>query len=81
MEVRVATEDDLDGIARDADLGFESDPLWSWAFPRREDLGVWWRFFVSSALRYPWVLVAGDYAAAAVWIPPGGVELTEAASP
>ena len=36
-----------------------------------------WRFFVGSALRYPWVWIAGDFAAAAVWIPPGGVELTD----
>jgi GNAT superfamily N-acetyltransferase len=29
------------------------------------------------ALRYPWVWISGDYAAASVWIPPNGVELTE----
>jgi len=77
MDVRVATAEDLDGVAETLTLAFESDPLWSWAFPRREDLGVWWRFFVTSALRYPWMLIADDYAAAAVFIPPGGVELTE----
>ena len=77
MGVRVASEEDLDGVAETLTLAFESDPLWSWAFPRREDLGVWWRFFVASALRYPWILIADDYAAAAIWIPPGGVELNE----
>src|SRR5438552_1160203 len=38
---------------------------------------VWWRFFMQSALRYPWMWIVGDYAATSVWIPPGGVELTE----
>jgi GNAT superfamily N-acetyltransferase len=37
----------------------------------------WWRFLISSALRYPNVWIAGDFDAVAVWIPPGGVELTE----
>ena len=37
----------------------------------------WWRLYVGSALRYPWVWIAGDFAAAAVWIPPGGAELTD----
>ncbi|MDX6542147.1 MAG: hypothetical protein QOI71_3757, partial [Gaiellales bacterium] len=56
---------------------FRDDPLWSWAFPDREKLEVWWRLYINSALRYPWVWVAGDYAAASVWIPPGESELTE----
>lgn len=30
-----------------------------------------------SALRYPWVWITSGYAAASVWIPPGGSELTE----
>jgi GNAT superfamily N-acetyltransferase len=77
VEVRIATAEDLDGVAETLTLAFESDPLWSWAFPRREDLAVWWRFYVRSALRYPWVLIAGDYEAAASWIPPGGTELTD----
>jgi hypothetical protein len=32
---------------------------------------------IGSAIRYPWVWISGDYAAAAVWIPPDGSELTE----
>ena len=39
-------------------------------------MAAWWRSCVGSALRYPWVWIAGDFAAASVWIPPGGVELT-----
>ena len=77
MEVRVATEDDVDGVAATLTAAFEADPLWSWAFPDG-GLADLWRLLVSSALRYPWVWVADDYAAASVWIPPGGIELTEA---
>ncbi|HEY7256355.1 MAG TPA: GNAT family N-acetyltransferase [Solirubrobacterales bacterium] len=75
--MRVATERDLDRVTETLTAAFADDPLWSWAFPEREILEAWWRFHVSSALRYPWVLVADDGAAASVWIPPGGVELTE----
>jgi GNAT superfamily N-acetyltransferase len=77
MEVRVATEGDVDGVAATLTAAFEADPLWSWAFPSG-GLADLWRLLVSSALRYPWVWVADDYAAASVWIPPGGIELTEA---
>lgn len=56
---------------------FREDPLWSWAFPDPDPMSSWWRFLIESALRYPLVFAAGDYAAASVWIPPGGSELTE----
>ena len=76
-EVRVATEADLDGLTATLTAAFAADPLWSWAFPDAADLAVWWRFCIRSALRFPWVRVLGDLAAAAVWIPPGAAELTE----
>lgn len=74
---RVATEVDLDGVSRTLWAAFHDDPLWSWAFPDRDKLEVWWRFLIQSALRYPWVWITSGYAAASVWIPPGGNELTE----
>jgi GNAT superfamily N-acetyltransferase len=77
MNVRAATEVDLDGVTMTLTAAFEHDPLWSWAFPDPKDLEVWWRFHIRSALRYPWVLIAGDYEAASLWIPPGRIELTE----
>jgi len=76
--VRIATQSDLQGLTDTLWRAFREDPLWSWAFPDRRKLSVWWRFLIASALRYPWVFVAGDYAAASVWIPPAGSELTEA---
>ena len=77
MTARVATEEDLDDVTETLTAAFERDPLWGWAFPDRERLASWWRFHISSALRYPWVWTTDDYSAASVWIPPGGVELTE----
>jgi ribosomal protein S18 acetylase RimI-like enzyme len=78
MDTRIATEADLDGLTATLTAAFESDPLWGrWAFPDPEDLAVWWRFYLRSDLRYRCVWVRGDYAAASVWIPPGGTELTE----
>ncbi len=77
VEVRVATEDDVDGITATLAGAFKADPLWSWAFPAGEGLATLWRLYVASALRYRWVWIADDYAAVSVWIPPGGSELTE----
>ena len=77
MEPRVATERDLDSATRLLTAAFETDPLWGWAFPDRADLEAWWRFNIRSALRFPWVWVLGDFAAVAMWIPPGEAELTD----
>jgi GNAT superfamily N-acetyltransferase len=77
MEIRTAGRADLDGLTRLLTEAFVADPLWSWAFPDPNGLEVWWRFYINSALRYPCVWILGDYAAASVWIPPNGVELTD----
>jgi GNAT superfamily N-acetyltransferase len=78
LAARIATDDDLDGVTATLTAAFEADPLWGrWAFPDVEDLAVCWRLYVRSALRYRCVWVRGDYAAASVWIPPNGTELTE----
>jgi GNAT superfamily N-acetyltransferase len=76
-EPRVATANDLDGVTATLTAAFADDPLWSWALPDPETLGVWWRFLVQSALRYPCTWTLDGYAAVAVWIPPDGIELTE----
>jgi GNAT superfamily N-acetyltransferase len=78
VQPRVATLADLDGVTETIWEAFRDDPIWRWAFPDEAKLRPWWRFLIESALRYPWVWVLDDYAAAAVWIPPGGSELTEA---
>jgi GNAT superfamily N-acetyltransferase len=77
---RVATAADASGIANMFALAFQDDPLWAWAFPdparRYRQLEAWWRFFIDGALRYPWTWTTPNYEAAAVWIPPGGTELS-----
>jgi GNAT superfamily N-acetyltransferase len=73
---RVASSRELDAVTRTLWLAFRADPLWRWALPDHAKLEPLWRFWIRSALRYPWVWVAGDYAAASVWIPPGGTDLT-----
>jgi GNAT superfamily N-acetyltransferase len=78
LDIRTARESDLDGLTSLMTEAFAADPLWRWAFDDLADLEAFWRFLIASALRYPCISIAGDYAAAAVWIPPGGVELTEA---
>jgi GNAT superfamily N-acetyltransferase len=74
---RTATAVDLDSVTGLLHAAFLEDPLWRWAFPEPAGLEVWWRFYIRSALRYPHVWIAGDRAAASVWIPPGGTEVTE----
>jgi GNAT superfamily N-acetyltransferase len=78
VEVRAATENDLDGITATLVAAFAADPLWRWAFPDGEGLAILWRLIVASALRRRgWVWIADDYAAASVWIQPGETELSE----
>lgn len=79
---RVAVPGDLDAIVSTFTSAFFHDPVWGSVFPdegrRAGQAGVMWRIYAGSALRYPWTLVTPDAEAAAVFIPAGGVELTEA---
>jgi GNAT superfamily N-acetyltransferase len=75
LEIRTAGRDDLECLTSLLAEAFHADPLWRWAFPD-EGLTEWWRFYIASALRYPNVSIADDFAAASIWIPPGGTELT-----
>jgi GNAT superfamily N-acetyltransferase len=60
---------------------FFADPLWAWAFPdddqRPEQHRQLWRLLVEGAARYPNVWLAPGDVATAVWIPPGGVDLSD----
>lgn len=77
---RVATPSDVDSIVSVFTSAFFHDPVWGPAFPdegrRAEQAAVMWRIYAASALRYPWTLVTPGVEAAALWIPPGGTELT-----
>jgi GNAT superfamily N-acetyltransferase len=76
---RRATTADADVVARIIALAFVNDPVWgpalSRADGRTDHLSRYWRQFVDGALRHSWVWIAGDGAAASVWIPPGETEL------
>lgn len=78
---RVARADDVPAIVDTVTAAFFDDPLWGPAFPDRGTRSVqassFWRLLISSALRYPWTFLSGDARSIAVWLPPGGVELTE----
>ncbi|MFH8568975.1 GNAT family N-acetyltransferase [Streptomyces sp. NPDC017993] len=80
VPARVAGPADLDAVVETMTTAFFHDPLWGPAFPdpgrRARQAAAMWRLFVASALRYPWTLVTRNAEAAAVWIPPGGTELT-----
>jgi GNAT superfamily N-acetyltransferase len=77
LKIRAASDADVDGVTAVLTSAFEHDPLWRWALPDMESLEAWWRFYVESAVRYPLVWIAGDFAACSIWIPPGGTELTD----
>jgi ribosomal protein S18 acetylase RimI-like enzyme len=73
----------VDVVAEVAEVmvgAFFHDPLWSWAFPdplrRREQHRQLWRLCVEGAVRYRSVWLSAGHEAAAVWIPPGGTELS-----
>ena len=57
------------------------DPTWAWAFPdpalRAEQQRRMFRLYVEGAARYPSVWLNADATAAAVWIPPGGTEMSD----
>jgi ribosomal protein S18 acetylase RimI-like enzyme len=77
----VCGPEDLDRVVEILVGAFYEDPTWAWAFPdpalRREQHRRVWRLFVEGAARYPSVWLNADETAAAVWIPPGGTEMSE----
>jgi GNAT superfamily N-acetyltransferase len=78
--VRRATAADLDRVTDIVSAAFARDPLWAHAMAlpgggaahHRE----FWRLFVEGALRYPWSWLTSGGEAVAIWIPPGGTEMT-----
>ena len=79
---RQASPADIDAITAAFTTAFFHDPVWGPVFPdesrRAGQSAVMWRVYAASALRYPWTFVTPGAEAAAVWIPPGGEELTAA---
>jgi GNAT superfamily N-acetyltransferase len=81
LGARQVTEAEADRVTELFALAFYADPVWSWAFPageeRIEHHRVWWGLYVRNAVRQGRVWTTDDGGAAAVWIPPGGSELSD----
>ena len=77
---RRATTADRDAAAEILVGAFREDPTWAWACPdpvlRPEQHRALWRLFVDGALRHDGVWLDSGGTATAVWIPPGGTELS-----
>ncbi|SDJ36206.1 Acetyltransferase (GNAT) domain-containing protein [Frankineae bacterium MT45] len=82
FSVRESTPADVDAIVETITTAFFNDPTWGPVFTdvdqRATQAGAFWRLVVTSAQRYPWMLVTGGVESAALWIPPGGTELDDA---
>jgi GNAT superfamily N-acetyltransferase len=78
---RRATPADIDAITAAFTTAFFHDPVWGPVFPdesrRAVQSAIMWRAYATAALRYPWTFVTPGTEAAAIWIPPGGTELTD----
>ncbi|GAA1959991.1 GNAT family N-acetyltransferase [Agromyces allii] len=81
MHVRLATEADVPAVAETVALAFAADPVWAPVLRRADGstdhLIPFWTPFVEGALLHDTVWIADDGASAAVWIPPGGDEMTD----
>lgn len=80
--MRQASAADIDRVTAIIALAFVRDPLWGHAMARPDGStahhATLWRLFVEGALRYPCTSLTGGGEATAVWIPPGGTEMTPA---
>jgi ketosteroid isomerase-like protein/GNAT superfamily N-acetyltransferase len=80
---RAATSRDIPAVTVCLASAFFDDPVWGrWTFPdeatRYERVYELMRFWTAAAVRYPWVRMTNNAEAAALWIPPGESEMTEA---
>jgi ribosomal protein S18 acetylase RimI-like enzyme len=84
MTVRRAGTADIDGATETITRAFADDPVWRVALTRPDGRtdhhAAYWRRFLESALEQDGLWLLDDGAAVSVWIPPGGQELTEAAT-
>lgn len=81
MNARTPTHDDVERVASILADAFFHDPVWAWAFSdetrRREQQLAWFTLVVAQALDNGSVWVTPGFEAAAVWVPPGKLELDE----
>lgn len=79
--MRLATAADVPALADTLALAFADDPIWGPVLRRADGstdhLAAFWTPFVEGALRHDTVWLVDDGAAVAVWIPPGGTEMSD----
>jgi hypothetical protein len=78
MEVRRATDDDVDAAAETIAQAFVGDPVWGPALRAlgADDLRRYWRTYVEGARRHDTVHVSEGAGTVSVWIPPGEAEMS-----
>ncbi|HET8785540.1 MAG TPA: GNAT family N-acetyltransferase [Candidatus Limnocylindrales bacterium] len=80
MRTRAATTRDIDAVARCIALAFATDPVWEPALRRADGRTdhhePYWRMFVEAAVDQGSTFMTDAGEAVAVWVPPGGDELT-----
>lgn len=80
LAARRASPADADRITAVITAAFAHDPLWERAMARPDGgtahHAALWRLYVEGALRYQSTWLTGDSDAVAVWIPPGGTDMT-----
>jgi GNAT superfamily N-acetyltransferase len=79
----VASGSHVDALTAVMTTAFADDPVWGeYSFPeshrRPERPAAFWRFYLGAMLRLRWTFVTPGGEAAAVWVPPGEPELTDA---
>jgi GNAT superfamily N-acetyltransferase len=81
MTPRRATATDAAAVVETLTLAFAEDPVWrpTLTTPGGDPLMMrpFWDLWVRGAMRYDWVWLFDHGAAVAVWIPPGGTELSD----
>jgi len=78
---RIATPADVAAVTRTIALAFADDPIWAPTLARPDGatyhLEPFWRLWVEGAMRYSTVYTTEASEAVAVWLPPGGTEMSD----
>ena len=79
--MKIASPADIDDVTRIIALAFADDPVWGAALARADGSTAhhepYWRLFVEGAVPQQMVFRSDDDTAVALWIPPGGEEMSD----
>jgi GNAT superfamily N-acetyltransferase len=82
-ELRVAGPGDLDTLTAIMATAFRNDPVWGeYSYPgsreRLDTAAAVWHMYLGALIRHGWSFLSAGGESAAVWVPPGERELTDA---